>query len=258
MGPLIARARDAQKPDPVLNDIYAVQALSRMDYDIQKFEIDDSQATMNTLRAMCLDRWTTEFLASNPCSTVVHLGCGLDSRCLRLQPDLTSVRWIDVDLPDAIELRSKVMPNPGGDYSLLAADITKEEWLKQIPTDRPTVIIGQALLVYLKEDVGKLMIQRLVDHFNSGQLIIDCVNTVVLSLQQGIQATKANGTRFEWGIDDPKTLESLHPKLKLLDCLGPTDLAGFSRMPLGTRLMLSTYSYLPWYRYVSAYVRYSF
>ncbi|KAI1141752.1 putative polyketide synthase protein [Hypoxylon sp. FL0543] len=258
MAPLIARARDARMPQPILNDTYAVEVLDHIDHDIDKFGIDDPQAIMQTLRAQCHDKWAAEFLANNPEATVVHLACGLDSRVQRLQPDLTKVRWIDLDLPDVIELRSLLMPNPEGDYTLIAADATDEAWLEQVPADRPTLIICQGLLMYLEEEAGKRMIQRLVDHFKSGQLIIDCVGSIMLSLQHRVEVLAATGSCFKWGLDEPKSLEALHPQLKMLECRGPAELEGFSRMPLSTRLMLSTYSYLPWFRYLSSYSRFAF
>ncbi|KAL7622442.1 hypothetical protein AAE478_007947 [Parahypoxylon ruwenzoriense] len=259
MAPLIARARDAKMTQSVLNDVWAAHALERIDHDLDKFQIDDNKATMHALRARRLDVWASEFLANNPVATVVHLACGLDSRCQRLNPDLTKVRWIDVDLPDVVSLRSTLIPSPQGDYTLMAADATDEAWLRQVPTDNgPTAIICQGLLMYLEEETGKRLIQRLVNHFKSGQLIIDCVGTIVLSLQSQIDIVTATRSAFKWGVDDPKTLEALHPQLKMLDCLGPVELDGFSRMPLSTRLMLSTYSYLPWFRYLSSYVRYNF
>ncbi|KAI0138994.1 putative polyketide synthase protein [Hypoxylon sp. NC0597] len=258
MAPLIARARDARMPQPVLNDVYAVQVLDQIDHDIDKFRIDDPQAIMQTLRARCHDKWTAEFLANNPEATVVHLACGLDSRVQRLNPDLTKVRWIDLDLPDVIELRSQLMPCPEGDYTLIAADATDAAWLEQVPADRPTVIVCQGLLMYLEEEAGKRMIQQLVNHFKSGQLIVDCVGSIMLSLQHRVEVLTATGSSFKWGLDEPQTLEALHPQLKMLECLGPAELGGFSRMPLSARLMLSTYSYLPWFRYLSSYVRFTF
>ncbi|KAI0894715.1 putative polyketide synthase protein [Annulohypoxylon nitens] len=258
MGPLIARARDARMPQPILNDIYAAQTLDWIDHDIDKFHIDDSQATMQALRAACIDRWIVEFLTNNPDSTVVHLACGLDSRCQRIQPDLTRVRWIDLDLPDVIDIRTKLIPNPEGNYMLIPADATEESWLQQVPADRPTVIVGQGLMMYLEEEAGKRLIQQVVTHFRTGQLIIDCVGTVMLSLQDRIETLTATGSSFLWGLDEPKTLETLHPQLMMLECLGPAELGGFSSMPLGTRIMLSTYSYLPWFRYLSSYVRFAF
>ncbi|KAI2628508.1 putative polyketide synthase protein [Hypoxylon sp. NC1633] len=258
MGPLIARARDARMPDPILNDQNAVQILNQIDHDIEKFKIDDTQAIINALRTRCLDNWTLEFLANNPDATVVHLACGLDGRCQRLKPDLAKVRWIDLDLPDVVKLRSQLIHNPEGDYWLVAADVTEEDWLQQIPADRPTVIVCQGLVMYLEEEQGKRMIQRLVDHFKTGQLIIDGVSSVLLTLQERVDILTATGSSFKWGFNEPKTLESLHPQLKLIDGLGPSELSGFSRVPLGTRLALATYSFLPWYRYLSSYSRFSF
>ncbi|KAI1099439.1 putative polyketide synthase protein [Jackrogersella minutella] len=258
MRPLIARARDAKMPQPILNDTHAVEVLDQIDHDIDKFHIDDTQATLNALRAACLDRWVVEFLTNNPEATVVHLACGLDTRWQRLQPDLTKIRWIDLDLPDVVEIRRRLMPDPEGDYSLIAADATDDAWLLLLPADRPTVVICQGLLMYLEEEAGKRLITRLVDHFKSGQLIVDCVGTSMLSLQHRVKTLTATGSSFQWGVDEPKGLEALHPQLNMLECLGPADLGGFTRMPLGTRLMLLTYSYLPWFRYLSSYVRFSF
>ncbi|KAI5866067.1 putative polyketide synthase protein [Durotheca rogersii] len=258
LAPLIARAKDAQMPESVLHDVWAVQTLAQIDHDFDKFQIDDNKASLHTLRARRLDIWTSQFLANNPTATVLHIACGLDSRCLRLNPDLTQVRWIDLDLPEVVSLRSALMPSPLGDYSLIGADATDDAWLEQIPTDRPTVVICQGLLMYLEEETGKRLIQRLASHFQTGELIIDCVGTLLLSLQHQIETLTATGSSFKWGVDDPKTLEGLHPRLRMVECLGLAELEGFERMPLNTRLMLSTYSYLPWFRYLSSYVRYNF
>ena len=42
--------------------------------------------------------------------TVLHLGCGLDTRVYRVNPAST-VRWYDFDLPDVIELRRRLFPS---------------------------------------------------------------------------------------------------------------------------------------------------
>lgn len=258
MGPLIARARDANMPNSVLNDIYAVQVLDQIDHDIEKFKINDEQATMHTLRVLRLDRWTLEFLANNPEATVLHLACGLDSRWHRLQTDLTNVRWIDVDYPEVVELRSRLIPCPTGDYNLIAADVTEDAWLDQIPADRPTVVICQGLLMYLEEEAGKHLIRRLVKHFKTGQLILDFVGTMMVPLQGSVGNLTGTGASLSWCLDEPKILETLHPQLEMLECLGLSELGDYSRMPAGTRLMLSTYSHLPWFRHVSSYVRFKF
>lgn len=53
------------------------------------------------LRALYFDPCTRAFLAANPEATVLHLGCGLDTRVYRINPG-PKVRWFDVDFPSVI------------------------------------------------------------------------------------------------------------------------------------------------------------
>jgi O-methyltransferase involved in polyketide biosynthesis len=53
-----------------------------------------------------LDVWTSEFLVEHPDEQVVHLGCGSDSRPLRV-PRPEAARWIDFHYPGVTELRRR-------------------------------------------------------------------------------------------------------------------------------------------------------
>ena len=66
-------------------------------------------APLVTVRTAQYDIWARQFLAVNEHCTVVHLGCGLDSRVFRLDPG-PGVEWYDVDYPAVIALREKVYP----------------------------------------------------------------------------------------------------------------------------------------------------
>ncbi|KAI0104475.1 putative polyketide synthase protein [Daldinia grandis] len=258
IGPLVARATDARSAQPILNDADSIRVMDQIDHDFDKFGMNETQAIMYSLRALRLDRWTAEFLSNNPQATVVHLACGLDDRLRRVQADLTKVRWVDLDLPDVVELRNKLIPLPEGDYQLIAADATEKAWLEQIPVDRPTVVICQGLAMYLEEESGKRMIRQIIDHFKTGQLIIDHIGTVLLYLQDQVDTLVATGSSFKWALDEPKTLEALHPQLKMVDCLGPAELGDHVFLPLGSRLIMSSYSDLPWLKYMSSYMRLDF
>ncbi|KAI1472721.1 putative polyketide synthase protein [Daldinia caldariorum] len=258
IGTLVARATDARSAKSILHDTNAIRIMDQIDHDFDKFHINEAHATLYSTRTICLDRWVTEFLLRNPQATVVHLACGLDDRLRRLQADLTKVRWIDLDLPDVVELRAKLIPSPKGDYQLIAADATDRAWLEEIPTDRPTVIVCQGLTMFLEEESGKRMIRQIVDHFKSGQLIIDFISTISLYTQGQVATLVATGASFKWGVDDPKSIETLHPRLKIVDCLGPSELGDNEHLPLRTRLLISTYPDVPWLRYLSSYVRFNF
>ena len=58
-----------------------------------------------SMRAVVFDRWTMEKMVQHPDATVLHLGCGLDSRCIRVETK--NHQWYDVDFPNVISTREK-------------------------------------------------------------------------------------------------------------------------------------------------------
>ncbi|MDO8873008.1 MAG: class I SAM-dependent methyltransferase [Methanoregula sp.] len=122
------------------------------------------------MRAKQLDQWTREFLTANPDSTVLNLGCGLDSRILRIDPP-ASVRWYDIDLPDVIELRRQLYP-VRHDYVMIGSSVTEPGWLDGIPADRPVLVVAEGLLQYLSEKDVTALFCRITEKFPKGQFIL--------------------------------------------------------------------------------------
>ena len=106
---LYLKAIDADFKRPVLDDRFAKEAISRIDYDWESLEMSPGWAPLCTVRTAQYDIWARRFIARHPHCTVVHLGCGLDARVFRLDPG-PDVQWYDVDFPDVIALREKVYP----------------------------------------------------------------------------------------------------------------------------------------------------
>ncbi len=98
---LAAKAGESRLPDSLLHDHFAAEAMARIDYDFARLNIDRDTMVGLALRAHVLDGWARGFLARHPAATVLHLGCGLDSRVFRLDPG-PEVRWFDVYFPDGV------------------------------------------------------------------------------------------------------------------------------------------------------------
>ncbi|KAK8106379.1 hypothetical protein PG999_009738 [Apiospora kogelbergensis] len=292
--PLMARAEDAARQEPILGDKHAVDILQRLDADLSKFRAESpfgmGSRDMCLVRARQFDEWATAFLDEHREATVVHLACGLDTRCHRLKwadngngkKPQRNVRWLDYDLPDVVKLRKRLVPPPEhGDYTLTAADVTKDEWLRQIPTDRPTLIIMEGLTPYFDEATGKRLVRRLAEHFSSSpgsgggasssnpnpnpatkemphQLICDGVGSAMKFFGGLLSITRATGSTFAWGFDDPRELEQLHPRLRLRDCARPAELAEARRFVWPHRVFMSTCSYIPKLDNLMFYLRYDF
>lgn len=64
---------------------------------------------------------------------MLHLG--FDTRVYRIDPG-PKVSWIDVDLPDVIELREKLYPERDG-YRRIGASVTDHQPVAKLEDDRP-------------------------------------------------------------------------------------------------------------------------
>ncbi|MBM7788253.1 class I SAM-dependent methyltransferase [Tenggerimyces flavus] len=174
LGTLYLRAYESRSPHSILRDHYAAEALERIEYDepaLARRLRPKTNQFLVALRGKQLDTWTTAFLDRHPDATVLQVGCGLDSRALRLQKP-KNVRWYDLDLPDVIAIRRRLFEERDGHW-MIAASVTDDDWLRAIPNDRPTLIIAEGLFPYLQTDDVRKLLQRLSDHFGTGELLFD-------------------------------------------------------------------------------------
>ncbi|MGK5642299.1 class I SAM-dependent methyltransferase [Streptomyces sp. URMC 126] len=220
---LHARALDSRSRRSLLRDRTALQTVRRLDYDFGRTGMTSVNVAGVALRARCLDDWTAAYLARRPRATVLHLACGLDTRAHRLAR-FPETRWIDVDLPEVVALRNRVLPSPGGDYRTLATSVTAGGWLEELPADRPVVAVFEGLAPYLRPAEGEQLIRRIAGHFPRGQILFDCLSGLGVRLQRLVPLFRRTGATVRWGIDDLHALERLHPGLTCLDVVRGCDL----------------------------------
>lgn len=255
---LYGRAMDYRSAKPVLADRIAAEAVEALDYDFSKMKMTPTTAAGVAIRGKQLDDWTAAYLAEHPEVTVLHLACGMDTRVHRLGPQ-RGVRWFDVDYPDVIELRKRVLPEvAGADYRMIGASVTDDGWLAEIPDDRPAVAVFEGLSMYLPPADGRRLIQRITGHFPSGQLLFDCYGSIGIKLQKLVPAVRNAGATLHWGIDDPHEIERLDPRLRCLDAIRSTDFPGNDKLPLSGRISLRVMSAIPVIRDVGRALRYQF
>ncbi|MCO1653979.1 class I SAM-dependent methyltransferase [Pseudonocardia humida] len=254
---LCGKARDARATRPILGDRWAAQVLDQVDYDLAKTGMNPTSAAGVALRSRWFDRWTAEFLAAHPRATVLHLACGLDARSLRVAHG-PSVRWVDVDLPDVVALRERLLPRPDGDYALVAASVLDEDWLAEVPADRPTVAVAEGLTMYLREPDVRRLVERITGRFPGGQLLFDVYGTIGIRLQRRVTAVRTSGSRLHWGLDDPRAPLAWHPGLRLLDDVRSVAMPGVEEFPRLGRLQMGLLARIPKLRDVGRVLRYAF
>jgi len=253
---LYAKALDADFKEPILGDRFAKRIVERIDYDWKKTTINARRAPSVTTRTAHFDAWTNQFLAAHSHAVVLHLGCGLDSRFFRLQPG-PGVEWYDVDYPEVAALRTQLYP-AAERYHVVAASVTDPGWLADIPADRPTLMIGEGLTMYLTEQDGIALLRRIVERFPCGELQFDAFNRLGIKAQWINVIVRRSGATLHWGIDGPDEILQAVPGTRLLTWVSTFDSDAFMRVPAAYRLMARVMSWVPALRYMSQYHRYAF
>ncbi|GAA1262245.1 putative polyketide synthase protein [Planotetraspora silvatica] len=253
---LYGRARDSMSADPILGDRTAEELIERIDYDFGRFRMHRGWTTGVALRARQLDAWAADFLGRDPAVTVLHLGCGLDSRVFRLDPP-SGVRWYDVDYPDVIAVRHRLYPDREG-YRMIGTSVTDVRWLERIPAERPALVVAEGLLMYLSEGDIEDLFRGIADRFPSGQLMFDAISRLGVRLQRFNRPVRAAGATFTWALDDARLLERWDRRIRLVTELPVLDLPGVERLPVGYRIPIRAMRLVPAFRRVGRLLRYEF
>lgn len=109
--------------------------------------------------------------------------------------------------------------------------MTDEDWLGQIPPDKPTLIVAEGLLPYLIETEVRRLLTRLTDRFGTGELLAD-----VLSPWGPRISELATSGIVTWGTRDGRELQRWNPRLHYLD--HSSAMADYATIPLTTQRIL--------------------
>ncbi|PQM45995.1 hypothetical protein C1Y40_03834 [Mycobacterium talmoniae] len=251
-----AKALDADFANPILGDRYAKEIVDRIDYDWKKTTITARRAPSVTTRTAHFDIWTRQFLAAHPQAVVLHVGCGLDSRFFRVQPG-PGVQWYDVDYPEVVALRSQLYPS-ADHYRVIAASVTDPGWLADIPADRPTLLIGEGLTMYLTERDGVALLRRVVDRFGSGELQFDVFNWLGVKSQWLNTVVRRSGSTLRWAVNGPDDILAAVPGVRLLAWERWFESVTFARLPRSSRALGKVMALVPAAANMSQYHRYAF
>lgn len=213
--PLFGKAKENEKKHPILIDKKAVEIVNQIDYDFKSLKIPQKTNTMMCLRAKLIDNFVKDFLAKNNESVVLHLGCGLDSRYIRIKND--DVDWYDVDFKDVIDIRRHFYQETYN-YHLIASSVTKQEWLEKIPNDKKQyIVIAEGLFMYLKEDEIKTLLKDLKNRIGCFTLIFDAFNVYTAKKAKNQPSIKKTGAEIHWGIDNPEKLTKLGTGIQFIE-----------------------------------------
>lgn len=244
---LYGRALHSRTDNPVLHDPYAEEAVERIDHDFSTTGLRGEDALSIALRGRKFDDLTADRLTADPEVTVLHLGCGLDSRGQRLAPP-PSVEWYDVDFPDVIDLRRRIYPEREHHHTI-GSSVTAPDLLHGIPNDKPVLVVAEGLTMYLEEADGIALLRRITEHFPSGHLICDVQSPLAVRWAHLLNgAVRAANARLKWGVRSGAELERAVPGLVLDEEMTFFDIPGLDRLTPTYRTFVQALGKIPAFR----------
>jgi O-methyltransferase involved in polyketide biosynthesis len=230
---LITLYAKAQPDNPLFFDPTAQDILNRVDYDFARLRVPYKTVVLVCQRAKKLDTVTRDFLEEHQGGVVLQLGCGLDSRFLRV--DDGRVDWYDLDMPPVVELRHQFFTE-GERYHMIAASVTDLAWIDTVPSDgRPVLVLAEGLLMYLDEADVRRLVLRLHEAFPGCRLAADVFSRLTARSATNHPALKYTGASLGWGMDDPCELEAWAPGIRLLEEWFFSDDPDLTRLNFGYR-----------------------
>jgi len=223
---LYIRAMESQRPDALIKDEKAVALVTEMSYDfnrVRQVHMDEDDKVTVILRNLEFDRYARDFLARHPEAVVVHIGCGLDSRFERV--DNGKVEWYDLDLPEVIELRRKLIGDEGKRYHLLGCSAFDSAWLDAVSDhrQRPFLFLAEGVLMYFEEARVKWLVLTLRDRFPGAELVIDAFSPFIVQANNLRMSITKLGARYHWGLKRGQEIEGWGDGIRLLDEWGYFD-----------------------------------
>ena len=217
---LYIRAIESQRPDTLIKDERAEALVRQLDQEsLRKTAAltDDFSRVAVILKGHEFDRFAQDFLARHPDAVVVHIGCGLDTRFERV--DNGRVEWYDLDLPDVIELRRKLVGGEGARHHFLACSVLDSAWLEAVSAhrQRPFLFLAEGVLMYFDEAQVKSLVLTLRDHFPGAELVFDAFSPF-MRWGHNIKVTRTRiGAHLHWALKHGQDLERWSDGIRLLD-----------------------------------------
>ena len=158
------------------------------------------------VRSAVFDGWLKEKLDCEEETVVLHIGCGMDSRILRVESH--GCKWYDVDFAEVIEERKKYYTETEN-YRMLAGDARRCDWLERIPEGNRAVVVMEGVSMYLTNEEMRKLTERLDSHFGKISLLVDCYTLMAAKISKFKNPIRKVGVTQVWGTNDPTLFQSM-------------------------------------------------
>lgn len=156
-------------------------------------------SVLYAIRARVGDDLIGNYLRAEPAGTVVALGEGLETQLWRIGND--AVRWISVDLPEAISTRRALLPDDPRAQNMSCSALDTR-WMDAVADGPPPFISAAGLLMYFQENEVRKLLDNIAQRLPGAQLYFDTIPPwLSRKTLRGLKITRAyTAPPMPWGI----------------------------------------------------------
>ena len=152
------------------------------------------------VRSAVFDEWVKRQMEILGDAVVIHIGCGMDSRVLRV--GAPERKWYDVDFPEVIKERLSYY-TPSDSYRMIAGDARDPSWLEDVEENGSAIVVMEGVSMYLTEGEMRNLLVSLCAHFDRLTLLVDCYTTFAAKMSKRRNPINEVGVTEVYGTDDP-------------------------------------------------------
>lgn len=163
-----------------------------------------------------IDETISKFLKNHPKSTIINVGCGLDTTFDRI--DNGVLRWYDLDLPNVIDLRRNFIREDDR-RKFIAASLFDRSWFKELEMEGLVFFIAAGVLYYFEENQVKNFLTGLADNFRGSEIIFDACSPKGVEMANKLVIKNAGmdeNSFLKWGILNAAEMNSWDKRIKVL------------------------------------------
>ncbi len=188
----------------ILSDKKAEEIVKNQDLKLNKKSKSKWLGYFLSMRAKVFDNWVERELKNKSDAIILHLGCGLDSRVLRVE-NFQNL-WCDVDLKEVIFERKRYY-NETENYRMIDGDLKDGEFINLLPNSKQAIIVLEGVSMYLTNCELQRTLKKLAEKFENLSVLIDCYTPFAVKMSKIKNPIKEVGVSKVYGIENTQLLE---------------------------------------------------
>ena len=201
--PLYGKSLVSQK-GVILKDGKAEEIWEKSQFPLKRKSKTKWLAYYLGMRSAVFDEWVKKERLTYPSAVVLHVGCGLDSRVLRVGEG--DEAWFDVDLPSVIEERKRYYEETER-YQMLSADLKNPSSLSALPSAERGILLLEGVSMYLANDELRAALAKIGAQFSNLSVLVDCYTPFAAKMSAIKNPVNDVGVYRTYGVASASVLE---------------------------------------------------